>query len=69
MGRACVKNVAQEDFELEWLVVVMSFQLEPSRAMKVPSQAEPSWAGALQFSSWNQADNMYINKYKIFQIS
>ena len=43
------------------------FQLELSRAMKVPSRAKHSWA--LQFSSWNRADNtdnMYVKKLQTF---
>ena len=40
---------SSDEFELEFS--------SSSRAMKVPSRA-----GALQFSSWNRADNMYIIK-------
>ena len=29
------------------------------------SLAQASWSWANQFSSWNQADNMYVNKEQI----
>ena len=38
---------------------------ELSQAELKGSRAESSQAGAFQFSSWNQADDMYVNKQQI----
>ena len=44
----------------------------PARASLSYEGSEPSQAGALQFSSWNQADNtdnMYVKKLQIFTLT